>query len=141
MVQIAPPASLIRYSRFFARTLGLSERLRAAMQWRLEQKTGVAWQEFEMPVAAASLAAKALVIHDEADRDVHIDSGLTVARAWPDARFKRTVGLGHRRILRDREVIAATVDFLKDRVVFSLQPKADEWSPTFRSPSGQAPLY
>ena len=38
VVQIAPPASLIRYSRFFARMLGLPERIRAAMQWRLEQK-------------------------------------------------------------------------------------------------------
>lgn len=141
VVQIAPPASLIRYSRHFARTLGLSERLRAAMQWRLEQKIGVAWQEFEMPTAVASQTAKALVIHDQSDREVHIESGLAVARAWPDARFKRTFGLGHRRILRDRGVIEATVDFLKDRVVFSPPPKADEWSPAFHALSGRAPLY
>lgn len=140
-VQIAPPASLIRYSRFFARTLGLSERLRAAMQWRLEQKIGVPWTEFEMPHAAASLTAKALVIHDQYDHDVRIESGLAVARAWPDARFKRTFGLGHRKILRDSAVIHATVDFLHDRVQFSLPPAVDQWSLAFAAQPGVAPLF
>ena len=90
-----------------------------------------------MPDAVASLTAKALVIHDQGDRDVRIESGLTVARSWPDARFKRTFGLGHRKILRDRHVIAATVDFLADRVEFSRPPEADEWSAF----PGPAPIY
>ena len=137
VVQIAPPASLIRYSRFFARTLGLPERIRAAMQWRLEQKIGVNWQEFEMPGAVAAMTAKALVIHDQNDKDVRIDSGLTVARSWPDARFKRTFGLGHRKILRDQSVIAATTDFLADRVEFLPPPQIDEWTAF----PGPAPLY
>ncbi len=141
VVQIAPPASLIRYSRFFARAIGLPERLRAAMQWRLEQKIGVNWQEFEMPRAAATINAPALVIHDQQDRQVHIESGLAVARAWPGARFKRTFGLGHHRILRDPAAVAATIDFLLDRVEFSVPPAPDEWSLAFASLSGSAPLY
>ena len=141
VVQIAPPASLIRYSRFFAKTLGLSERIRAAMQWRLEQKIGVSWSEFEMPHAAASLTAKALVVHDQNDHDVRIESGLAVARAWPDARFKRTFGLGHRKVLRDSGVVTATVDFLQDRVQFSLPPEVDQWSLAFAPQTGVAPLF
>lgn len=141
VVQIAPPASLIRYSRFFARALGLSERIRAAMQWRLEQKIGVNWEEFEMPRAAQALTARALVIHDQNDTDVRIENGLAVARAWPDARFKRTFGLGHRRVLRDRAVIAASVDFLQDRVHFSLPPEVDQWSLAFAPQHGVAPIF
>ena len=137
VVQIAPPASLIRYSRFFARMIGLPERIRAAMQWRLEQKIGVNWQEFEMPGAVAALTAKALVIHDQDDKDVRIESGLCVARSWPDARFKRTYGLGHRKILRDQNVIAATADFLANRVEFLPPPQVDEWSAF----PGPAPIY
>ena len=137
VVQIAPPASLIRYSRFFARMLGLPERIRAAMQWRLEQKIGVNWEEFEMPGAVAAMTAKALVIHDQNDKDVRIESGLTVARSWPDARFKRTYGLGHRKILRDQSVIGATADFLADRVEFLPPPQANEWTAF----PGPAPLY
>ncbi len=141
VVQIAPPASLIRYSRFFARTLGLSERIRAAMQWRLEQKIGMQWSEFEMPHAAASMTAQSLIIHDQYDSEVRIESGLAVARAWPDARFKRTFGLGHRRILRDAAVIGATVDFFHDRVRFSLPPEVDQWSLAFVPQSGVAALF
>jgi pimeloyl-ACP methyl ester carboxylesterase len=137
VVQIAPPASLIRYSRFFARMLGLPERIRAAMQWRLEQKIGVNWQEFEMPDAVSALTAKALIIHDQNDRDVRIENGLTVARSWPDARFKRTFGLGNRKILRNQSVIAATADFLADRVEFLPPPQIDEWLAF----PGPAPLY
>ena len=141
VVQIAPPASLVRYSRFFAKTLGLSERIRAAMQWRLEQKIGVRWSEFEMPRAVESMTAKTLVIHDQHDRDVRIESGLAVARAWPDARFKRTFGLGHRKVLRDAGVINATIDFLQDRVTFSPPTEIDQWSLAFAAQPGVAALY
>lgn len=136
VVQIAPPGSLIRHSHFFARMLGLPERVRAAMQWRLEQKIGRKWQEFELPGALERLQVKALVIHDELDAKVRIEDGLAVARAWPDARFKRTHGLGHNRILRDPEVIAAAVDFLADRVSFPLPPQHET-----ASLPRPAPLY
>jgi hypothetical protein len=32
--------------------------------------------------------------------------------AWPGARFMKTQGLGHGRILRDRGVVEAAVDFI-----------------------------
>lgn len=141
VVQLAPPASLIRYSRHFARHIGLTERLRAAMQWRIEQRIGAKWSGFELPTAVAAQRAQTLVIHDEHDRDVRFDSGLAVARAWPGARFKRTRGLGHRRIVRDASVVAAAIDFLRDRVEFAPAPRAGEWTPAFASLSGIAPLY
>ena len=47
---------------------------------------------------------------------------------WPDARFKRTFGLGHGKVLPDVGVINATVDFLQDRVTFSHPPEIDQWS-------------
>ena len=64
---------------------------------------------------------------------VRFASGLAVARAWPGARFKRTFGLGHRRVLRDAGVIGAALDFMSGRVVFSPPPQADEWSEAFAS--------
>ena len=137
VVLIAPPASVIRYSKFFARYLGISERSRDAMQWRFEQHTGVAWQTFELPHSVDRIAAKALIIHDRDDRDVGIDSGLAIARAWPDARFLATRRLGHNRILRDRKVIANSIDFLDKRVEFQRPPAAGERS-TCDEP---APLY
>jgi pimeloyl-ACP methyl ester carboxylesterase len=132
VVLIAPPASLIRYSKMFARYVGITERIRHAMQWRFEQRYGVSWQEFELPHSVAGIRAPALFIHDKTDRETKFEGGLALASTWPDARFVATDKLGHRRILRDAKVINHTIDFLKDRVEFQ-RPTAIG--------TGPSPLY
>jgi pimeloyl-ACP methyl ester carboxylesterase len=126
VVLIAPPASLIRYSQLFARYFGISERIRHAMQWRFEQRYGVAWREFELPHSVASIRAPALFIHDRQDRETRFAGGLALAQAWSDAKMIVTDGLGHRRILRDADVINAAVDFIADRVRFLPPPESAE---------------
>ncbi len=135
-VLIAPPASLIGYSRLFSRYLGIPERIRAAMQWRFEKRYGVDWQEFELPDSVANINAPALFIHDRDDKETRFDGGMALARTWPDARLHVTEGLGHRRILRDRAVVQACVDFITDQVAFSRPPSRVEDS--YDQP---APLY
>jgi pimeloyl-ACP methyl ester carboxylesterase len=137
VVMIAPPSSLMRYSRFFARYIGIPERIREAMQWRFEQRYGVKWNEFEMPHAVSGMKAPALVIHDADDREVTPESGLMVARSWPDARLVRTRGLGHRRILKDNGVVQDTVDFMLDTVTFPQPQSSADWE-LFPGP---APLF
>jgi pimeloyl-ACP methyl ester carboxylesterase len=61
---------------------------------------------------APHVGLPALIIHDHDDRDVSWHEGEAIARAWPHARFLRTEGLGHRRILLDPEVIGRAVRFL-----------------------------
>jgi pimeloyl-ACP methyl ester carboxylesterase len=131
VVLIAPPTSLERYSGYFARKLGIPESVRGAMQERFERRLGHRWAEFELPQSVARVRAAALVIHDAHDKDVPPASGLALARAWPGARFVRTVGLGHRQILRDPAVAADAVDFISDRVVFAPPPRRGEASAFF----------
>src|SRR5262249_39604793 len=131
VVLVAPPTSVERYSGWFARRIGLPESLRAQMQQRFERRLGHRWDEFELPHSVAHVQAKALVVHDAGDREVSPAAGLSLARAWGGARFVRTEGLGHRAILRDPQVVTDTVDFIADRVVFSLPPKKGEASAYF----------
>jgi pimeloyl-ACP methyl ester carboxylesterase len=133
-VLVAPPTSVERYSRYFAKALGIPERVRRAMQERFERSLGRRWSEFELPQAVSGVAAKALVIHDAMDHEVPYSWGLALARAWPDARLVRTEGFGHRLILRDAEVVRDAVDFLADRVVF-LPPPAQGESRPFGAPA------
>lgn len=135
-VLVAPPASLVGYSSFFARRLGLSEALRARMQAQVEHRLGFAWRDIELPRGVASLASPALVIHDEDDRDVRLQAGLAIARAWPGARFVRTSGLGHSAVLRDAGVVRDAIDFLRDAVVFAPPPASGETS----AHSGPSPI-
>lgn len=136
-VLVAPPASLVGYSARFARSLGLSEGLRANLQRAVERRYGVRWETLELPQSVAGLSAPALVIHDENDAEVPLGAGLAIARAWPDARFVRTAGLGHHAILRDATVAQDAVDFLTGEVRFALPPRPDEWSAF----PGPAPLF
>jgi pimeloyl-ACP methyl ester carboxylesterase len=122
-VLVAPPTSLERYAGLFARRLGLPERVRRAMQEHFERRLGWPWKSFELPHAIARVRAPALVIHDEHDAEVPLASGLALARAWPDARFLATRGLGHRQVLRDPAVVRDAVDFIAGRVVFAPPPQ------------------
>lgn len=58
------------------------------------------------------LKCKGLVLHDEDDIDITWHSGEKIAEAWPDAKFIKTRGLGHRRIIRDEGVIDHVIRFL-----------------------------
>jgi len=130
-VLIAPPTSIERHSGWFARRLGLPESIRRQMQQQFERRLGHRWDEFELPQSVRNVRARALVVHDAGDREVAPASGLSLARAWPGARFLRTEGLGHRAILRDPDVVSDAVDFIADRVVFSPPPKRGEASAYF----------
>lgn len=127
-VLVAPPASLVGYSAWFARRLGLGESFRSRLQSSVERRYGVSWDELELPRSVASIDSPALVIHDQDDAEVRIGAGLAVARAWPGARFVRTAGLGHNAILRDPGVVRDAIDFLRGEVVFAPPPARDEWS-------------
>jgi pimeloyl-ACP methyl ester carboxylesterase len=132
-VLVAPPTSVERYSGFFARRLGIPERVRRAMQERLESSLGTRWSEFELPHAVDGVRAPALVIHDACDRDVSQRSGLALARAWPGARFTGTQGLGHYRVLRDPSVVNDAADFIASRVTFA--PPPAHGAATFGAPA------
>jgi pimeloyl-ACP methyl ester carboxylesterase len=62
-----------------------------------------------------NLTCKGLIIHDEDDIEISWRSSEEIAEAWPASRFIKTTGLGHRRIIHDKEVIKHIVDFLKER--------------------------
>jgi pimeloyl-ACP methyl ester carboxylesterase len=64
---------------------------------------------------ARRLTVPALIVHDENDTSVPWQQGERIAAAWPGARFLKTRGLGHGRILRDRETVRTVVDFIAGR--------------------------
>lgn len=55
-----------------------------------------------------------LLIHDENDKDVFIEHPLALLKVYPQAKFLRTSGLGHARILRDQKVIEACLKFIRE---------------------------
>lgn len=59
-------------------------------------------------------SCRGLIIHDEDDVEISWHSSEEITAAWPGAQFIKTQGLGHRRIIQDKNVIAGIVDFFND---------------------------
>lgn len=114
VVSISAPAHVEYLMEGFAQTLAIPEAVIARMQKRIDQRfTGSLWERLSTVHNVQHLDVPALIIHDEDDAGVPWQQGRMIADAWPGARFMKTSGLGHGRILRDRRVIAAVVEFIK----------------------------
>jgi pimeloyl-ACP methyl ester carboxylesterase len=110
---IAAPARLEFLLERFARILAMPDSVVANLKARLEQRFDEnIWEMMATDANAARLQVPALVIHDEHDSSVPWRQGSLIAGAWPGARFMKTRGLGHNRILRDPYVIEQVVAFI-----------------------------
>lgn len=113
LVLVAPPASPRAYTRYFAKVFGLSEATRSAMQKRIEAREGVLMQQFEPPAVAPRIRVPTLVVHDRGDAINAFADGQAYAHAITGAQLLATEALGHRKILKDPEVIAKVVVFAR----------------------------
>jgi pimeloyl-ACP methyl ester carboxylesterase len=113
-VLIATPADPERYTMRFARCLRLSPATAAAMKRILRTRYDVEWSD--LVLATHPPRVPVLLAHDRADPRVPFRDALELARAWPRAEILVRRGAGHHRIIRDPEVIAETVGFLRRHV-------------------------
>jgi len=112
LVLLAPPASPLEYTRLFAHVFGLSEATRAAMQRRIEAREGILMPQFEPAAVGPRIALPTLVVHDRHDSINRFADGVAYSEAIAGARLVATEGLGHRKILKDEEVLREVAAFL-----------------------------
>lgn len=105
LVLVAPPASPREYTRLFATVFGLSEATRAAMQKRIEAREGVLMPQFEPDAVGPRIRVPTLVVHDREDSVNRFADALAYAHAIRGAQIVATEGLGHRKILKDAQVL------------------------------------
>lgn len=72
------------------------------------------WEIFSVDKQVASLNIPALLFHDRGDRESSLKESQAIADAWVGSQLVITEGLGHKRILRDPQVIERTVNFIAD---------------------------
>lgn len=112
-VLLAPPADLTVYADVMLETLGFGRRTRDLMRERVEHRLGVPWSTLAVGSFAPQMRTPLLVIHDREDSEVPWQDGAIIAQAWPGATLTTTSGLGHRRLLRDADVVSDVVGFLR----------------------------
>lgn len=111
-VVVAAPANLAVWADRFRDALDLSPQVDTRMRARLSERLNFAWSELELTRLVGQLDQPGLVIHDRDDGDVPVTEGRLLAAHWPGAELVETSGLGHRKILRDPEVIARVAEFV-----------------------------
>lgn len=111
-VFLAPPADLTLHADIMLETLGFGRRARELMRERLERRLGVPFSTLDVARFAPHMDTPLLVIHDRDDAEVPWQEGAMIAQAWPGATLSTTSGLGHRRLVRDREVVREAVSFV-----------------------------
>jgi pimeloyl-ACP methyl ester carboxylesterase len=113
VVSLSAPATVDFLVTGFTQTLDMPPAVVHNLRQRLEQRfEGDFWERISTLVNVRDLTVPALVIHDTDDNSVPWQQGEMIAAAWPGARFMKTQGLGHGRILRDRDIVEAAVAFL-----------------------------
>lgn len=113
VVGISPPATIEGMVDKFAAQLAIPAPAVSAMRGYFEARFGAdLWTRYSPLRLAGTMNVPALIVHDDEDRDVPWQEGEALARAWPGAQLQRTRGLGHRRVLRDPDVIAQAVRFI-----------------------------
>jgi len=127
---VAPNAIVDDAVAKFSRYLGLDDSDRAALEHRIVTHTGVELAALGLDRLTAGRESALLVVHDRDDREVPFAQGQRLAAAWPEAQLRETHELGHRRILRDPDVIAAVVAFAREGVApptSDLVREVDRW--------------
>jgi pimeloyl-ACP methyl ester carboxylesterase len=115
LVLLAPTADPRRVLDQFVQRIGAGPRVRAGLERAVVRRVGLPWQTFHVPSLHRSTPVPpTLVVHDAQDREVGPEHGRAIAEAWPGARLVLTEGLGHRRLLRDADVIDEVVRFVTD---------------------------
>jgi pimeloyl-ACP methyl ester carboxylesterase len=113
VVLLAPMASPLSYARQFAAVFGFGERVYRRLIARVERRVGAPMHHFDVPELGRAVAMPpTLIVHDDDDASTPVTDGAAIAAAWSGSRLHVTSGLGHRRLLRDPDVVAEVVTFV-----------------------------
>jgi pimeloyl-ACP methyl ester carboxylesterase len=112
VVLLAPPSSPRGAMRRFAEMVALPDAAAKAMERQIESRLGFGIDSVDILAAARQLTAPAMIVHDAGDTDVPYAEGAALSDAWPNAHLRTTHGLGHRRVLFDRDIVAAAARFI-----------------------------
>jgi alpha-beta hydrolase superfamily lysophospholipase len=116
LVFIAPIHNVNAIAQHFGKQLGIPTFILDKMRtytWEHNQerfeKYGKDWED----IFNSKFHVPTLIFHDTEDKEVNIENAKELCQKWPWSVLKETHGLGHRRILYNKDVIEETLAFVK----------------------------
>ncbi len=108
---IGTPSSVVNVVNEFSDRIGGSKRLVQGIVKYIEVTFKQDISEFATETIANRFKPQGQIIHDHLDNDVSFKEALEMKEAWTEAHLIETEGLGHRRIMKDDEVIDKILTF------------------------------
>lgn len=96
----------------FASNLGLKKSTGTKLITRVEKKWNIKVDDFAASHSAKKIDIPVLIIHDTKDGDVPVSCALNIRPNLRKGHLLITNGLGHTKILRDREIVKKSVEFI-----------------------------
>lgn len=109
-VHIAGPSSLDRVIQRLAHATGIDAQETAQLRAMYEEHIDGPISGMDLEELAPFLTHSGLVLHDPADREIPYEESERLCEAWPSARLIPVQGVGHRRIILQKEVVDAAVE-------------------------------
>ncbi len=97
----------------FIASVGLSLKTNVRMTTYFEQKYNINIDHFSSSVVVQNQQMPTLIIHDKEDADVAVSCAFNIAKNHLNPTLLITQGLGHRRILRDENVLQQIKSFIQ----------------------------
>lgn len=110
-VLVAPAPGPAYYVERFARAVGLPPERAGGMMRHVVERVGRTPESLDALTVAPSVRVPGVIFHDPRDREVPFAYAEQLVGVWETSRLIPMPGRGHKRILRDAEVIAGAVDF------------------------------
>jgi len=122
-VLIAPVFRLeeILFNTF--RLYGIPERVYHRAIEEYEHRFGYTLKNANPGKLLQAIDAELLVIHDRQDQAIPFRDSSETARTWPHVMLHVTTGLGHRRILSDRDTVDFATDYMINQIESSKMPQ------------------
>lgn len=98
--------------KLFVKNLGLKESIHLKLLYYLEKKWKVKTDDFASSLVARHITIPTLVVHDTEDGDVPVRYAHDIRQSLQNGTLLITKGLGHTKILRNRDIVNRTVDFI-----------------------------
>jgi pimeloyl-ACP methyl ester carboxylesterase len=112
LITICSPATIEFILEAFAQQIHASQKTIRRLSQFLENFTGKSPGEFSFTNFAAKLKTAGQIIHDKHDKEIPFSQALALHKNWNESQLIFTERLGHRRILRDKEIISKIIDFI-----------------------------
>tara|TARA_B110000438_G_scaffold296592_1_gene341526 strand:+ start:53 stop:907 length:855 start_codon:yes stop_codon:yes gene_type:complete len=112
-VIIGSPSSTKWILKSFCETINVSSRIEKLMRDRLVAKFQKQFDDLSISNLVKTIDTDSLILHCEDDVDAPVESAHQIHEHWKNSKLVLTKKLGHRRILKNKDVSQTIIDFLK----------------------------